>query len=142
MTLSSGRRLQFDYAAPDADHGGVSAVVGAQLRQNVLDPAFNRVFSDGKAIGDLLIGVSGGNKLQDVDFPLREGIVGARTAGATDKTIVACVMAEPGRPQPLDAGGERIPAYAFPENAARTLAKVATYAEWRTRPRTAWQRAR
>jgi acetyl coenzyme A synthetase (ADP forming)-like protein len=65
---------------------------------------------------------------------IREGIVNGRRAGATLKPILACVMADPGRPQPLDAGGERIPAYAFPENAARTLAKVAGYAEWRTAP--------
>ena len=65
---------------------------------------------------------------------IREGIVNARRAGATGKPILSCVMAEPGRPQPLDAGGERIPAYTFPENAARALAKVASYAEWRAQP--------
>jgi acetyl coenzyme A synthetase (ADP forming)-like protein len=65
---------------------------------------------------------------------IREGIANARRAGATEKPILACVMADPGRPRPLDAGGERIPAYTFPENAARALAKVASYAEWRTQP--------
>ena len=65
---------------------------------------------------------------------IREGIANARRAGATGKPILACVMADPGRPQPLEAGGERIPAYVFPENAARALAKVAAYAEWRTQP--------
>jgi acetate---CoA ligase (ADP-forming) len=65
---------------------------------------------------------------------IREGIVNARRAGATQKPIMACVMADPGRPQPLDAGDERIPAYAFPENAVRALAKIAAYAEWRTQP--------
>ena len=65
---------------------------------------------------------------------IRDGIASARRAGATGKPILACVMADPGRPQPLDAGGERIPAYVFPENAARALAKVAAYAEWRTQP--------
>ena len=40
-------------------------------------------------------------------------------------------MARTGRPEPLIVGGERVPAYAFPENAAHALAKVATYAEWR-----------
>ncbi|HEV8212016.1 MAG TPA: acetate--CoA ligase family protein, partial [Vicinamibacterales bacterium] len=65
---------------------------------------------------------------------IREGIVNARRAGATQKPILACVMADPGRPQPLDADGERIPAYAFPENAARALARIATYAEWRAQP--------
>jgi acetate---CoA ligase (ADP-forming) len=62
---------------------------------------------------------------------IREGIVAGRAAGAVHKPIVACLMAGPGHPQPLVAGGERVPAYAFPENAARTLAKIASYAEWR-----------
>lgn len=65
---------------------------------------------------------------------IRDGIRNARAAGATHKPILACVMADHERPQPLDAGGERIPAYAFPENAARALAKVAAYAEWRAQP--------
>jgi len=65
---------------------------------------------------------------------IRDGITNARRAGATQKPILACVMADPGRPEPLDAGGERIPAYAFPENAARALAKITSYAEWRTQP--------
>ena len=65
---------------------------------------------------------------------IRDGIANARRAGATQKPILACVMADPGRPQPLDLGAERIPAYAFPENAARALARIATYAEWRAQP--------
>ena len=65
---------------------------------------------------------------------IRDGIANARRAGATHKPILACVMADQGRPQPLDSGGERIPAYAFPENAARALAKIAAYAEWRVQP--------
>ena len=65
---------------------------------------------------------------------IREGIANARRTGATGKPILACVMADPGRPQPLEAGGEHIPAYTFPENAVRALAKVAAYAEWRTQP--------
>ena len=43
-------------------------------------------------------------------------------------------MAGHGRPEPLYAGAERIPTYAFPENAARALAKTATYSEWRSQP--------
>ncbi len=65
---------------------------------------------------------------------IRDGIANARRAGATQKPILACVMADPGRPQSLDLGAERIPAYAFPENAARALARIATYAEWRAQP--------
>jgi acetate---CoA ligase (ADP-forming) len=62
---------------------------------------------------------------------IRAGIAAGRAAGATAKPILACLMAGTGRPQPLVVGGEHVPAYAFPENAARALAKVATYAEWR-----------
>jgi acyl-CoA synthetase (NDP forming) len=40
-------------------------------------------------------------------------------------------MAGEGRPQPLVVGAERVPAYAFPENCARALGKIATYADWR-----------
>ena len=65
---------------------------------------------------------------------IREGVTNARRGGATQKPILACVMADPGRPQPVDAAGERIPTYTFPENAARALAKIAAYAEWRTQP--------
>jgi acyl-CoA synthetase (NDP forming) len=45
--------------------------------------------------------------------------------------VLACLMAGPERLQQLDAAGERVPTYAYPENCARALAKVARYAEWR-----------
>ncbi len=65
---------------------------------------------------------------------IRDGIAAGRAAGATAKPILASVMAEPGRPVPLDVDNERIPAFAFPENAARALAKVTAYATWRAQP--------
>jgi acyl-CoA synthetase (NDP forming) len=34
----------------------------------------------------------------------------------------------------LDLGAERLPCYAFPETAGRVLGKVASYAEWQSRP--------
>jgi acetyl coenzyme A synthetase (ADP forming)-like protein len=64
---------------------------------------------------------------------IRDGLAAGRRAGATTKPILACVMAEPGGPKPLAGDGERVPTYAFPENAARALAKVASYADWRAR---------
>jgi acetate---CoA ligase (ADP-forming) len=64
---------------------------------------------------------------------IRDGIIAARRAGGGGKPIMACLMAEPGRPKPLVVNGERVPAYAFPENAARALAKVAAYADWRAK---------
>jgi acetyl coenzyme A synthetase (ADP forming)-like protein len=66
---------------------------------------------------------------------IREGIrAGRAAAGARGKPVLACVMGEPGRPAPFDVDGERVPAYAFPENAARALGRIARYAEWRAQP--------
>jgi acetyl coenzyme A synthetase (ADP forming)-like protein len=65
---------------------------------------------------------------------IQEGIALGRRAGATQKPILACVMADSGRSQPLDTAGERVPVYQFPENAVRALAKVAAYAAWRVQP--------
>jgi acyl-CoA synthetase (NDP forming) len=62
---------------------------------------------------------------------IRAGVAAARRAGATNKPVLACVMAGSGRPGPIVADGERIPTYVFPENAAWALAEAATYAEWR-----------
>lgn len=61
---------------------------------------------------------------------IRDGIAAARQAGATEKPVLACVMAEPGHPAQLIVDEERVPAYTFPENAARALSKVADYADW------------
>ncbi len=65
---------------------------------------------------------------------IRDGVAAGRRSGATNKPVLSCVMAEPGRPAPIDAEGERLPAFAFPENAARALGKAAAYADWRAQP--------
>ncbi len=65
---------------------------------------------------------------------IRRGIAAGRTAGATNKPILACLMAEGGHPLPLVVDDERIPSYAFPENASRALGKVAAYSTWHTQP--------
>ncbi len=62
---------------------------------------------------------------------IRDGVAAGRRAGAMGKPVLACLMAERGRPVPLETASERLPAYAFPENAARALGKAAAYAEWR-----------
>lgn len=61
------------------------------------------------------------------------GIISARAAGATSKPILACLMAGD-ITGPFDVDGERIPVYEFPENAARALGKVVSYARWRETP--------
>jgi acetyl coenzyme A synthetase (ADP forming)-like protein len=72
-----------------------------------------------------------------------EGIAAGRQNGATAKPVLSCLLAEPGGHVPIafdyhsnEAGTihERVPAYAFPENAARALGKIATYAAWRDQP--------
>lgn len=63
---------------------------------------------------------------------IANGIARARQAGATTTPVVACLMAETG--YALHAAGERIPVYAFPENAARALGRAAGYAAWRSLP--------
>jgi acetyl coenzyme A synthetase (ADP forming)-like protein len=65
---------------------------------------------------------------------IREGITAGRAAGGTGKPVLACLMAEDGVNVPLELGSETVPSYAFPEAAARVLSKVATHAEWRSRP--------
>ena len=59
-----------------------------------------------------------------------------RAPVAPAKPVLACLMAgdAAGRSRSIVARRERVPAYAFPENAARALGKVAAYAEWRAQP--------
>ena len=64
---------------------------------------------------------------------IRDGVAAGRDAGGTGKPVLTCLMAGAGRPVPLLVNDERVPAYAFPENAVRALAKIAGYAEWRAR---------
>src|SRR5260370_39990042 len=65
---------------------------------------------------------------------IREGVSAARAWGATSKPGLACMMADPSARQALLADGERIPAYAFPEAAARGLGHPARFRAWRARP--------
>ncbi len=48
--------------------------------------------------------------------------------------VLAVFMAAEVAPPALRGPGERVPAYAFPEEAARALAHAAAYAEWRQAP--------
>ena len=45
-------------------------------------------------------------------------------------------MQSRGVPDELRSADVRVPSYSFPENAARALARVASYGEWLTRPST------
>jgi len=67
----------------------------------------------------------------DLAKGIATGIVAGRKRGGTEKPVLACVMAGSESAKPISTGGERVPNYAFPENAARALGKITTYAEWR-----------
>jgi acetyl coenzyme A synthetase (ADP forming)-like protein len=64
---------------------------------------------------------------------IAEGVDRARAAGIR-KPVLACLMADDGVQHPLQTATERIPIYAFPENAVRALKNVVGYAEWRAQP--------
>jgi acetyl coenzyme A synthetase (ADP forming)-like protein len=66
----------------------------------------------------------------EVNDAIRRGIANGREAGFR-KPVLACMMAGRAEPRPLEIGAERVPAFRFPENAARALSKAADYAEWR-----------
>jgi acetate---CoA ligase (ADP-forming) len=71
-----------------------------------------------------------GVKQEDV----AEAIVGA-AATATDKPVIAVLMGREGLPQGrAELHDARIPAYIFPESAARALAALNRHVEWAARP--------
>jgi acetyl coenzyme A synthetase (ADP forming)-like protein len=61
------------------------------------------------------------------------GVTAARARGGAGKPVMVSMMT--GQPRSaLEVGTERIPVYAFPEAAGRTLGKVTGYAAWRAQP--------
>jgi acyl-CoA synthetase (NDP forming) len=62
------------------------------------------------------------------------GAGAARTHGGSGKPLLTCLMDGEKARRVTGAGGERFPDYAFPENAARVLGKLARYAAWRAQP--------
>jgi len=62
------------------------------------------------------------------------GVAAARTDAGAGKPVLTCIMDGERLENDGAPNGERLPNYAFPENAARVLGKLANYAEWRNRP--------
>ncbi|MEL7060147.1 MAG: GNAT family N-acetyltransferase, partial [Acidobacteriota bacterium] len=68
----------------------------------------------------------------DVMAAVGRGIETARAAGAVGKPVLASLIGEEGETVRFEtAGGETVPVYAFPEEIARVLGKLAPYAAWR-----------
>ncbi len=76
----------------------------------------------------------GADETEAVASALRASTAKACTAGMTPVPVLACLMAGRNANEANDHDGEKIPSYQFPEAAARTLSKMATYAEWRSAP--------
>jgi len=72
--LKAGTRIillgesEFDNSPPEADGYSVGSIAGAELRQDVGHAALDRRFRNRKHIGDLLVGVPGGDQLQYLNF--------------------------------------------------------------------------
>jgi acetyl coenzyme A synthetase (ADP forming)-like protein len=58
----------------------------------------------------------------------------ARGLGVTGKPVLASMLGVPSEPLVAGTGTERIPAYAFPESAAKALGRAAAYAKWGAQP--------
>lgn len=72
------------------------------------------------------------SEIEGVVQALQEGIgSGRQTESGSQKPVLACLMGEKGASSPLRLADETIPTYIFPEAAARVLAKVALYSDWR-----------
>ena len=70
---------------------------------------------------------------------LRTGATGDLVAAIADAAVgvplATVVLDQPEAVRLIDAKGGKVPAYAYPEAAARALARAARYAEWRAAPR-------
>jgi len=73
MTLS--RELEIDNAPLQPNGDGMSAVIGAEFREDVLDVPFDSFLGDTKLIGDQFVGVPRSNQPQYFDFPCSQGVV-------------------------------------------------------------------
>ncbi len=71
---------------------------------------------------------------EEVIEAIGTGIDRARTSGHSELSVLNCLMAEPAGSRQLKTANQKIPCFSFPETAGRVLGKMATYAEWRSRP--------
>jgi acyl-CoA synthetase (NDP forming) len=62
------------------------------------------------------------------------GVSAARARDGAGKPVLTCIMDSEKSAESPANGHERLPNYAFPENAGRVLGKMADYAAWRDQP--------
>jgi acetyl coenzyme A synthetase (ADP forming)-like protein len=81
----------------------------------------------------LTINVGLGN-ISTIARGIAGGVASARADGVAGKPVLTCIMDGDKIMDGAAMNGEHLPNYAFPENAARALGKLANYAQWRQRP--------
>ena len=62
------------------------------------------------------------------------GVSAGRARGGAAKPVLTCIIESGNARKPIISNDEQLPNYAFPENAARVLSKIANYSEWRQQP--------
>jgi acetyl coenzyme A synthetase (ADP forming)-like protein len=82
----------------------------------------------------VVIHVATGVADEAIQRAIGEGVAAARRGAGAGKPVLACRMPEAGARGLPVSDTEHIPCYAFPEQAARVLGKLAAHAEWRARP--------
>ena len=72
--------------------------------------------------------------IADIARGISTGVKSARGAGGKGKPVLTCIMDRDRPSAPNQSDEERLPNYSFPETAARVLAKLANYSDWRNEP--------
>jgi acetyl coenzyme A synthetase (ADP forming)-like protein len=72
--------------------------------------------------------------LAAINRRVHSAVSAARAKNGCDKPVLTCIMDGGKMPRAAARRGEALPNYAFPEDAARVLGKLARYAEWRQQP--------
>ncbi len=73
-------------------------------------------------------------KTEEFLASVQRGVLAGRENGGHGKPVLVVMMSEEGVSTPIRSETETLPAYPFPEAAARALAKAAEYADWRRTP--------
>lgn len=110
----------------------VDMIASADPRQYQL--AVEAVLNSADVDAVIVIYIPVSSDLEPFLKAIGDGVASARKEHGKDKPVLACLMTKGGAVSPIQWGTETIPAYAFPESAARVLGKAAAYSEWRRTP--------
>ena len=132
LSAETRARLQ-EFLSPDASTLNPVDMIASATPEDY-GAAAKIVLDSGEVDALIVISVP----LGEADTPaivrnIDDGVAAGRRAGAVEVPVLACMIVEGAQKRKLGLS-ETIPTYLFPETAARVLAKVADYAEWRREP--------